>query len=266
MSRPRTSKASRNIPEHVKRAVRARDRNTCRNCGVVTEFIHYDHIFPFDLGGPTTVENIQSLCPTCNTSKGNKITCKQCGHWMSPEKSHCSQCGARLASTKYSNTLAGRLETLFHKVGRAVVFGGIAFVLLVSLILGFYVVRYFRGGSAASDQAVTVNTIVNNFFNVSGQQPASFKIEIPNGVKNARVVGGFKVTSGSKINFFIMDEVQWSQWSNGNTNVAPLTKRENTGSYKVRQMLQSGTYYLVFSSPDGDSFKSVAAEFYSKYD
>ena len=80
----KTHKPSRSIPEHIKRAVNARDHHTCQNCGVHTEFIHYDHKFPFDLGGPTTVENIQSLCPKCNTSKGNKIQCSHCRHWMSP--------------------------------------------------------------------------------------------------------------------------------------------------------------------------------------
>jgi 5-methylcytosine-specific restriction endonuclease McrA len=31
-----------------------RDRFVCQNCGVHTEFIHYDHKFPFDLGVKTT--------------------------------------------------------------------------------------------------------------------------------------------------------------------------------------------------------------------
>jgi 5-methylcytosine-specific restriction endonuclease McrA len=56
----KSAKPSRSTPEHIKRAVNARDRFTCQSCGVQTEFIHYDHKFPFDLGGPTTVENIQS--------------------------------------------------------------------------------------------------------------------------------------------------------------------------------------------------------------
>jgi len=66
MSESRTAKA-RSIPGHVKRAVKARDGNKCRICGVTTEFIHFDHLYPHDLGGPTTVENIQILCPTAET-------------------------------------------------------------------------------------------------------------------------------------------------------------------------------------------------------
>lgn len=76
MSQSRTAKVRGGIPEHVKRAVKARDGNKCRICGVTTEFIHFDHLYPHDLGGPTTVENIQILCPTCNTSKGKDSVSK----------------------------------------------------------------------------------------------------------------------------------------------------------------------------------------------
>jgi 5-methylcytosine-specific restriction endonuclease McrA len=59
MSGTRGAKTRRAIPEYVKRAVIARDGNRCRNCGVETEFLHWDHLFPFDLGGPNTVENVE---------------------------------------------------------------------------------------------------------------------------------------------------------------------------------------------------------------
>src|SRR5205085_8360105 len=126
----KAKKPSRNNPEPITLAVNARDQFKCRNCGVTTEFIHYDHIFPFDLGGPTTVENIHSLCPKCNTSKGNKITCRNCGHWMSPDNSKCPQCEMKLPYSKRSQTLAGKLEFLFEKVGRVVVIGAAALVVL----------------------------------------------------------------------------------------------------------------------------------------
>ena len=50
MSGARNTKTRTAIPEYVKRAVIARDGNKCRNCGVETEFLHWDHLFPFDLG------------------------------------------------------------------------------------------------------------------------------------------------------------------------------------------------------------------------
>ncbi|HEV7892134.1 MAG TPA: HNH endonuclease [Pyrinomonadaceae bacterium] len=265
MSKSRTTKASRNIPLHITRAVDARDNHRCQNCGVVTEFIHYDHIYPFDLGGPTTVENIQSLCPKCNTSKGNKIQCHNCRHWMSPDNSKCPQCGARFKYSKRSKTLAGRLEILFEKVGRAVIIGGLALVLLLVVVGGFYVVRYFRGDSA-SDQAATVNAIINDSFNVNAGQPSSFKFTVPSGAKNARVVGGFKVTSGAKVNFYVVSEEQMAQWSNGSGGASSVTKREQASSIRVRQALQPGTYFLLFFNVDPSNSVTVAAEFYSKYD
>jgi Zn finger protein HypA/HybF involved in hydrogenase expression len=266
MSQTRTTKASRSIPEHIKRAVNARDHYRCQNCGVVTEFIHYDHIFPFDLGGPTTVENIQSLCPKCNTSKGNKIQCHKCRHWMSPDNAKCPQCGARFRYSKRSKTLAGKLEILFERVGRAVVIGGLGLILILFIVGGFYVVQRFRNSDSASDQSASANTIVNDSFNVSPGQPATFKFVIPSGAKNARAVGGFKVTSGSKINFYVLSEEQMAQWSNGAAGVPSLTKREQTSSARVRQALQPGTYFLLFSSVDAGGSTTVAAEFYAKYD
>src|SRR6266404_1264228 len=214
MTQSRTAKARSGIPEYVKRAVIARDGNKCRNCGVTTEFIHFDHLYPHDLGGPTTVENIQILCPKCNTSKGNKIQCRRCNHWMSPDKSRCSQCETPLMGSKYSRTLKGRLEHLFQRVGLVAVIGGavtLVLVFLVSLLLLVYFVH--RNGS--SDQAGTVSTIVNESFNASFDKPASFKIIVPDGAKNSRVVGGFKVTSGSAVNFYIVSDAQYQQWSIG---------------------------------------------------
>lgn len=266
MSKSRTTKASRNIPEHIKRAVNARDHHRCQSCGVGTEFIHYDHIFPFDLGGPTTVENIQSLCPTCNTSKGNKIQCHNCRHWMSPDNSKCPQCGARFKYSKRSKTLAGKLEILFEKVGRAVVIGGAALILLLLVVGGFYVVRYLRGSDSASDQAATSNTVVNDSFNVNAGQPSSYKFIIPSGAKNARVVGGFKVMSGAKVNFYVVTDEQAAQWANGLGGTASVTKREQASSVRVRQALQPGTYLLLFSNVDPSNPVTIAAEFYSKYD
>ena len=269
MSRAKPAKASRHIPEHVKRAVRARDGNRCRNCKVETEFLHFDHIIPFDLGGPNTADNIQLLCPTCNTSKGNQTTCRQCGHWMAPDKSHCSQCGARLAYTKHSETLAGRLEALFQKVGRAVVLGGAVIVLLLLLTGGLYIASYFRGSGAAtaSDQAATINTIVNSSFNTSNSQPSLFKVVVPSEATNARVVGGYKVTSGKGVNFYILDDKQYEQWANGSKNFSALTQRDRSASARLRQTLKSGTYYLIFANNEGATEgTSVAAEFYLKYD
>ena len=264
MSAVRTSRGRTSIPEYIKRAVKARDGNKCRNCGVVTEFLHWDHLYPFDLGGPNTIENIQRLCPTCNTSKGNRIQCHRCRHLTSPDKSHCPQCEAPLIQSKYSKTLKGRAERSLQKVGLVTVIGGAA-TLIVAVLVGVLLLVYFINRSGGADQAASVNTIVNDSFTTSFDKPVSFKIGFPNGAKNARVVGGFKVTSGAAVNFYIVSDVQFQQWSSG-TGRASLMQRPQAAFGKIRQLLQPGTYYLLFASPDPNSTVTVAAEFYSKFD
>lgn len=264
----RAAKASRHhIPKHVERAVRARDGNRCRNCRVETEFLHFDHIIPYDLGAPTNAANIQLLCPTCNTSKGNRITCPKCGHWMSPDKGNCSQCGVRLIHTKHAETFTGRMENTFQRVGRAVVLGGGAAVLLLVLVGGFYAYSRLRGPSSDGEQAASVSTVVNNVFNASSGQPTAFKITVPAGASNARVVGGYKVTLGKPVDFYIMDESQYGRWAGGTGGGAAVTQRPASSSVRLRQVLKPGTYYLVFTSSDSaPDATSVAAELYLKYD
>ena len=264
MSGTRGSKTRRAIPEFVKRAVIARDGNKCRNCGVETEFLHWDHLVPFDLGGPNTVENIQRLCPTCNTSKGNRIQCHRCRHLTSPDKSHCPQCEAPLIQSKYSKTLKGRVDRSLKKVGLITVIGGSATLMLL-LVIGVSALLYFIHRRGSSDQARSVSTIVNESFNAPFDKPVSFKITFPNGARNARVVGGFKVTSGTAVNFFIVNDSQFQQWSTGGAKES-LFQRQQTPTAKIRQLLGPGTYYILFASPDPNTPITVAAELYSKYD
>ncbi len=251
----RSTKPSRSIPEHIKRAVNARDRFICQSCGVHTEFIHYDHKFPFDLGGPTTVENIQSLCPKCNTSKGNKIQCSHCRHWMSPDNAKCPQCGTKFPYSKRSRTLAGKLETLSEKVGRIVLIGGAALALVLVASCGVYLYSRLAGGSQAADQASRVESVVNKIFDVTAGQPASFEIVVPAGAKNARVVGGYKVTEGSSVNCYVLDATQRQQAS-----------KESSASARMRVPLAPGTYYLQFVPTLANTSSKVAAEFYLKFD
>lgn len=257
MSRTKTSKASRSIPKHIQRAVKARDGNRCRNCNVETEFLHYDHIFPYELGGPTTVANIQRLCPTCNTSKGSKITCQRCGHWSSPDKSHCSQCGAKFPYSKYTNTLAGRFEKLSQRVGRAVIIGGAIAALLVILASAITIGRYFRGGG---NRGSNVSGIINQTINVSPNSTYPVQFTIPNDAVSGRVAGGFKVTSGDQVDVLVVDDRQYQ----GLVNSSPVTPIYETGlsnSKKINVKLAPGSYYLVFSNQSASNV-SVAAEFY----
>lgn len=46
----------------------------CNLCGRAIPFdlMHGDHIVPWSLGGPTTMENLQALCGSCNLHKGSE--------------------------------------------------------------------------------------------------------------------------------------------------------------------------------------------------
>jgi len=79
-----------NIPMWVKKAVYHRDRGHCVFCnrdltGLVSIFNnkHFDHIVPLSEGGINDITNIQLLCETCNTGKGNRSTksSKQYERW-----------------------------------------------------------------------------------------------------------------------------------------------------------------------------------------
>jgi len=159
--------------------------------------------------------------------------------------------------------LKGRAERSLQKVGLITVIGG-AGALIVVLVVGVTVLLYFINRSSGAD-AGNVNTVVNESFNASFDKPASFKITFPSGAKNARVVGGFRVTSGAAVNFFIVSDAQFQQWSSS-TAKASLFQRQQIPTLKIRQLLQPGTYYLLFTSPDPNSSVTVAAELYSKFD
>jgi hypothetical protein len=60
------------VPAEVRDAVFARDGNECLKCGS-TELLSIDHIVPLASGGDNSLNNLQTLCKRCNSSKGNSI-------------------------------------------------------------------------------------------------------------------------------------------------------------------------------------------------
>lgn len=56
----------------VRRAVYARDGNTCRICGTI-ENLSVDHIHPERHGGTLDMDNLQTLCRPCNSRKGSRV-------------------------------------------------------------------------------------------------------------------------------------------------------------------------------------------------
>jgi hypothetical protein len=174
---------------------------------------------------------------------------------MSPDNTKCPQCGTKFPYSKHSQTLTGKLELLSEKVGRAVLIGGATLVLIGFLSCGVYLYRHIGGSSQASEQSANVQTIVNTSFDVTNDKPASFEVVVPASAKNARVVGGYKVTAGSSVNCYVLDATQRQQ-----------SAKESTASARLRVPLSSGTYYLQFVPALSNTSSRVAAEFYLKFD
>ena len=60
------------IPEDLRNQVWERDGNKCVICGA-TEKLSIDHIHPWSKGGKTEFDNLQTLCKSCNSKKGNRL-------------------------------------------------------------------------------------------------------------------------------------------------------------------------------------------------
>jgi hypothetical protein len=59
----------KNIPDSIRWAVWERDNFTCKKCGT-RKNLSVDHIYPEAKGGEATMDNCQTLCKRCNSSKG----------------------------------------------------------------------------------------------------------------------------------------------------------------------------------------------------
>jgi hypothetical protein len=65
-------KPKASISAGLRTRVYERDQYRCRACGT-WESLSVDHIVPESRGGPTALENLQTLCLPCNISKGTKL-------------------------------------------------------------------------------------------------------------------------------------------------------------------------------------------------
>ena len=63
---------SRPISQAVRWSVFRDDGFACKQCGETEKPLHLDHIIPRARGGGDDRGNLQTLCETCNTSKGAK--------------------------------------------------------------------------------------------------------------------------------------------------------------------------------------------------
>lgn len=70
--KPRPAYFKKPIPAEMRWAVWERDNYTCLKCGT-RQHLAVDHIIPESKGGPTELDNLQTLCTPCNRRKYNKM-------------------------------------------------------------------------------------------------------------------------------------------------------------------------------------------------
>lgn len=69
---PKRGAAKAKISKTLSRSVMERDAYRCVTCGSHVD-LTCDHIIPESKGGPTTLDNLQTMCRRCNCSKGNRV-------------------------------------------------------------------------------------------------------------------------------------------------------------------------------------------------
>jgi 5-methylcytosine-specific restriction endonuclease McrA len=62
----------REIGKRLRTAVYERDAYRCRHCGTHRDLC-LDHIIPESRGGAATLDNLQTLCRSCNSTKGTRV-------------------------------------------------------------------------------------------------------------------------------------------------------------------------------------------------
>ncbi|MFL6253586.1 MAG: hypothetical protein ACJ74T_01050 [Pyrinomonadaceae bacterium] len=91
---------------------------------------------------------------------------------------------------------------------------------------------------------------------------------VPQGVDEARVSGGFRVTRGSVVNFYVMTREKYERFAAGDEpDLTSAVYRQAQWNARVGERLPPGDYYLVFDNRDSeDGAQTVAAEFFLTYD
>lgn len=109
--------------------------------------------------------------------------------------------------------------------------------------------------------------LLDETFTLEGGSHRTVKLNVPQGVGSARVYGGFRVTWGSAVDFYLMTREQSERFeSGGEPDVTSAVYRRSQWNAKVSERLQPGDYCLVFGNSDPDGAQTVAAEFFVTYD
>lgn len=82
------------VSNKLRFVVYERDNYQCQKCGRTTD-LEVDHIIPISKGGETTLDNLQTLCRSCNLEKSDKIEAKTIKK-VKKYNRFCPECGAPL--------------------------------------------------------------------------------------------------------------------------------------------------------------------------
>lgn len=110
--------------------------------------------------------------------------------------------------------------------------------------------------------------VMDETFTLGPGAHRAVKFTIPGEYPSARVAGGFRVTTGSYVDFYLMSEGQYDRFAGGApADVTSVVYRERQWNARVGERLSAGTYYLVFDNWQGESgAQTVAAEFLLVFD
>jgi hypothetical protein len=133
--------------------------------------------------------------------------------------------------------------------------------------------QHVEGVAAATPQPTTSPTtvtlhVMDEVFTLEGGSHRSVKFVVPAGAEGARVSGGFRVTSGGSVDFYLMRQEQYDRFAFGESpDVASVVYREAQWNARVGERLSPGDYYLVFDNGDAsEGTQTVAAEFFLVYE
>jgi hypothetical protein len=110
--------------------------------------------------------------------------------------------------------------------------------------------------------------VMDETFTLEPGAHRAVKFTIPGEYPSARVAGGFRVTTGSYVDFYMMSEDQYDRYAGGGPpDVTSVVYRERQWNARVGERLSAGTYYLVFDNWQGEAAaQTVAAEFFVVFD
>ena len=110
--------------------------------------------------------------------------------------------------------------------------------------------------------------VIDEAFTLEEGAHRAVKFNVPAGIGSARISGGFRVTAGSYVDFYLMRQEQYDRFAIGEgPDVTSLVYREQQWNARLGERLPPGDYYLVFDNRDSEEgAQTVAAEFFLVFD